>query len=337
MYRYLLAVSLFAASAFGQVQTPRTATTVNGAIASYTVVNSAQSAAVVARGSDPYSNPCGLGGDITTLPYFSLNDNLGYSANIFNDQYGTFEHGISGYTYPQNVVITKLTFKACFVVSGTVTGNSTLYPIIRNKTTGTIYKGNTVLMNANSAPFTSVTVFGSTPVQSATVDWTFATTGAPDINSSDIGNYEIGLAARGRSFPTIKIFGIDTRATFAAYTTPAPSTLLTPSTTYTPNATWNNGSVAVTLTMGDPSSGTGVRLKVKCGDGQYYQHAQLAWGSGVTGTTVVRSAFIYFLNANACSGHALTFGQTTSFSIQPTALNGTPYGNISYSNNVTLN
>lgn len=339
MKSIMLFAILIASLAFGQTaNTPRVPFTSNGTYVSTAfVVNSSNSAASVLSGASPYNAACS--------PTPVMNNPYAYA------MYGgetVFNTSMGNWTNPQNIAITSVTFKACYILSGFVySGTVAVVPIYRNKNTGVIYDG-PVLFNVTgpNPPFYSIYYAPgpTTPATaSATVTWTFASTGAPNINSADLNsNIEFGFRMYTAGAPwiipvtdAIKFLGVDIRTSFTKTSAPLilPSA---PSATYAPQSTWNQGRLTITQAMPAPSSGMGARFRVRCTDGTFYTLNALGdfiWG---TPSPASRMLTISQLNVSCPSNAKLTQGGTVQFQAQP--LNGTTaYGNISFSNTITLN
>lgn len=334
-YLYLVA-SLFASLAFGQsvVQTGKIAFISNGSAVNATVVNSPYSLYYVAAGAgaDAYSNPCAFGGNSSNTAHFYVNDAYGYPGNTLNPQYLYLNSALGSWSYPNNVSITKLTYRFCYLLNGYLDHTTTLTPVFRNKVTGNVFTAPAAALTASSSPWNGFTVSETVPYASAAYVWTLAT----PISSIDWNNTEIGFVYQGRSPTIIKIFNMDVRATFTS-TVPQQTTLINPTISYSPSSPWNSGTVTVDVRPGSPSDVIGTQVMIRCGDGTYQLLQNWYWGAVQNPFGhIVHTYSISQINSAYCIGRTLSVGQTTSVRVQP--LNSsTPYGSYSYSNSVTLN
>lgn len=322
---------LVASVSFAQIlTTPRLVFTANGSTVLSVVVNSANPASVVASSNAPYSKFCGMQTPILTKP-------------LLYTPYGgpsLFNTTLQDFSYPQNVSITKLSFKACYAVSGSVYENLVITPVYRNKLTGITYEGPTI---ATVAAGTHVVLSGTVPYISAATAWTLANTGAPDISSLDAanGNIEIGFQIRPAVWSpylpftdAVKVFAVDTNGVFNS--TPKTANVAVPLIAADSQAPgWLNGFIRVNQTMPDASSGTGVRVSARCADGTYLPIGDFTWGTTTPRTW--QRAFTFSYMNSVCSGPGQALYQGVFFNVKVQQIfNGALYGNSSYSNSITL-
>jgi hypothetical protein len=327
---------LFAAVAMGQTaaRTTRIPTSGIGSSsgAGVTVYNSTLSAYAIAnRAAFVGVSPCIATGTINTAPVL-------YAPGVGTT---TFDYKVQNWSYPDNTLVTALTYQFCYTLNGTIDTTMYLRPAYKNKLTGTVVVGPDAVV-ASGPPPGYVWKWYPPPTnlvnasRSSVLVWNLPT----PIASMDLGNYEFGFSVNHNNYPyagqggVFWIFGVQVFADVI----PTPYSGYTGSlaTTYTREMVFANSRFRMTYTMPSPSTAHGLQIRVRCPNGAYARLDDIAWGVMLPQTT---PSYIVSAMNSACAAagsSAFAPGNTTNFAIQAANRYGQLVGPTVYSQSTIL-
>jgi len=265
-----------------------------------------------------------------------------YDPNVWNPATAFKTNMGYSWSYPSNVNITSLTVRICYHLYGSVPLYSILVPILVDTSNGDIYEptnGGITIFPGNYIPNSS------TQATSITIPWDLS--GWP-LSSADLYNGRFEFGFRVKNYPppwvplqpvvpeAIRVHGIEIKANFVS-TSLAPNTP-TPSISYTPP--YANGSVAVTISMPEPSSATGVILAVLCNSGFYENMGTIAWGANANqpNQRVTTRSFSMSALRLACTQRGTTLNQNSTTRVRARLYTGSGngFGNEAFSSSIVV-